>query len=397
VAVQTLTQTGAPVGYGLSKWVVALHQKGSTGYFTIAKTQVGDLGSFLANYPRWIQGQDALHIGTHPPGLIVAESVLLGVMERSPTLTRFVEDHAPDSVALAFRYYGQDNPMSPADRATFVLTGVLTLLACALTVVPLYALARVYLPAHSAWASATIWPLVPASILFQPTADTAFPLVSTAALALAAWSVRAEGRRSLALAGATGIVLAVGMQFSLVFLAVGLIVAVVIGTSGGRSTRDRALLIVATGVGFLALTAIVWALTRANPFVIWWCNQRNHTRFYQEYPRSYWAWVKANAIELAVAIGLPSAVWSFLGLGWTRNVPRVALVTFGVLVFLTLSGRNLSEVGRLWLPFMPALLVAVGFAMGRLNAGPRTLGVTAALVGLQTLGLQAMIQVVYPV
>ena len=32
---------------------------------------------------------------------------------------RFVEAHAPDSVALVFRYYGRDNPMSPADRARF--------------------------------------------------------------------------------------------------------------------------------------------------------------------------------------------------------------------------------------------------------------------------------------
>ena len=52
--------------------------------------------------------------------------------------------------------------------------------------------------------------------------------------------------------------------------------------------------LVVTGAGFLAVTGAVWLLTGANPFVVWWWNQANHARFYQEYPRSYRAWVVAN-------------------------------------------------------------------------------------------------------
>ena len=43
--------------------------------------------------------------------------------------------------------------------------------------------------------------------------------------------------------------------------------------------------------GSSAATLAWWAATAANPFVIWWWNQRNHARFYVEYPRSYLAWV----------------------------------------------------------------------------------------------------------
>jgi hypothetical protein len=67
------------------------------------------------------------------------------------------------------------------------------------------------------------------------------------------------------------------------------------------------------------------------------------------------------------------------------------------MAILTLSGKNLSEVARLWLPLMPPLLVASSAGLARLGAGPRTLAATVALMGLQTLALQAMIQVVYPV
>ncbi|MFO0953146.1 MAG: hypothetical protein U0835_18730 [Isosphaeraceae bacterium] len=81
--IQLAVQSGAPPGYGLGKWDFALHQKGSNGYFTVAKEEAADLPRFLAAYPTWIQKQDALHIGTHPPGLIASQAWLLHFMEVS--------------------------------------------------------------------------------------------------------------------------------------------------------------------------------------------------------------------------------------------------------------------------------------------------------------------------
>jgi hypothetical protein len=68
-----------------------------------------------------------------------------------------------------------------------------------------------------------------------------------------------------------------------------------------------------------------------------------------------------------------------------------------VLVVLTLSGRNLSEVARLWLPLMPGLLTAAGHGLAQLGAGPAVLAVTLLALGAETLVLEATIQVVYPI
>ncbi len=400
IVVQAIAQSGTPVGYGLAKWMIALSQKGSSGYFTVAKDQVGDPWTFLADYPEWIRSQDTLHIGTHPPGLIMAEVVLLRTMERSPGFCRFVVEHMPESVGRAFRLFDTSIPTSQADRATLTLTGLITLIACAATVVPLYGLARASLPAPYAWATAALWPLVPSAVMFQPAADTAFPLLSTTALALAAHAGKgAEARWRLGLAGLSGLVLGVGMQFTLAFLPVGLIVAIVLLGTGVGSARDRLMAILATGAGFLVLTLAVWAITRADPFVIWWWNQRNHARFYTEFPRNYRAWLVVNPIELAIALGLPVMVWACLGrvLASPRDLPRVSMATVVVLAILTFSGKNLSEAARLWLPFMPALLVAAGSGLERFEAGPKTLAATIALIGAQTLVLEATIQVVYPI
>lgn len=397
VGVQVLVQEGAPEGHGLSKWIFALHAPGSSGYFTVAKAQMAEPGRFLADYPAWIARQDALHVGTHPPGLFLSSRAILGAMEANPGLARKVVDWSPGSVGLAIRALRESGDFPRSDAASLALTGALTLLACGSTVVPIYLLARSSLPAPAAWASAAFWPLVPSALLFQPTADTAFPLLSTSALALAAWARKSEGARGIGLAVASGVAMAAGMVFSLAFLPVGAIVGLMVLAPPGPGWGRRAGLIAATGAGFLAATLTWWAATSANPFVIWWWNQRNHARFYDEYPRSYRAWVLANPVELAVALGLPTTAWAVVGLGPPDRGPRVAWATLLVLALLTLGGRNLSEVARLWLPMMPPLLVAAGSGLDRLGAGPWHLAASSALIGIQAVALQATIQVVYPV
>ena len=253
------------------------------------------------------------------------------------------------------------------------------------------------MPRFSAWTAAVgSWPLVPATVLFQPLADTAFPLLSTTALALAAWSGKA-GRWGWVHAAGAGAVLAVGMAFTLAFLPVGLAVGIVLAAARGVSWRRRLLAIGATGAGFLALTLLAWWVTRANPFLIWWWNQKNHARFYLEYPRTYRAWVVANPIEFLLALGIPAAFWAALGFLRPRQVPRSAWAALAVLLVLNFSGRNLSEVARLWLPLMPPMLVAAAAGLSRFEGGARALAFTVALLGVEVLVLQATIEVVYPV
>ncbi|MFO0953147.1 MAG: hypothetical protein U0835_18735 [Isosphaeraceae bacterium] len=124
----------------------------------------------------------------------------------------------------------------------------------------------------------------------------------------------------------------------------------------------------------------------------------NHSRFYVEYPRTFWAWALVNPVELAAGLGLPAAVWALVGCSRPRRVPVAALATLGVLAVLTLTGRNPQRGG-------PALAAVHASPAHRGRRGSERLdaakapavGVTVALVGLQTLLLQTLIQVVYPV
>jgi hypothetical protein len=389
IGVQVLLQEGAPFGYGLTKWTFALHSPGSSGYYTIAKAQVRNPWRFLVDYPRWLREQEVPRHGAHPPGLYLVAHGLLRLMEKHPAAAKVVVDHLPESVAAGFREIGA---LPRADRAALAVTGALTLLACAGTVVPLYLLARSSLPPAAAWAATTFWPVVPSALLFQPAADTAFPLLATTALALAAWASRG---RALGAVGA-GVVLALGMLFTLAFVPVGLVVALGVVLAPGVGWTRKAGLVLATGIGFLGLSLAVWGFSGANPFVIWWWNQYHHARFYQAFSRSYLAWMVINPIELLVALGLPAAVWVGVGLAF-RQSPRVAWATLFVLAILTVTGKNLSEIARLWLPYMPALLVAAGAGWERFSEAGWALPVSIGLMGLQVLLMEAMIQVVYAI
>jgi hypothetical protein len=406
IAVQVIIPAGAAPGYDLTKWAAANYLPGSAGYFKVARQQaVRDPWKFLADYPQWIRDQDSLHIGTHPPGLIVVQCVLIGVMERQPSLASFLLDHMPRAVDQGFRVFTERDPqpLTGADRAALYATALLTLLACAGTVVPLYLLARVALGAPAAWATAALWPLAPAANLFQPVADAAYPLLSTSALALAAWAARSQMRSGWpAFAGnllaiASGTVMALGMFFTLAFLPVGLIVALVVCFQQPASWRSRALLILAIGLGFTTIVLCGWAVVGANPFVIGSWNLYHHARFYDDYPRTYRLWLVVNPVELAIALGLPSVVWCLVALLAPRGMPLVVWLTLLVLVLTNLTGRNMGEVARLWMLYMPPLLVGAGYGFDRWVRKPAPLAASIALLGLQTLALQSFIQVVYPV
>ena len=401
ILTQYLVALSAPDGYGLAKWVITLGNKGSSGYFDVALQQAHDPSGFLARYPTWIQTQDALHIGTHPPGLFLIPLGTLCWLEAHPTATRAILNATPTEVMDAFAVIEGRRPLNGAGRATLVANAALILLFCSAVVVPLYLLVRAFSNPSAAWASAVLWTLVPAANMFQPVADTAFPFLSTAALALAAWSLRSSKWAALGLAFASGLVLSVGMMFSLVFLPVGALVACVIllDRSVSRSRSFRASLFFSVGFGFLGATLLFWVASKANPFLIWWWNQKHHARFYEQFPRNWLAWTLVNPVELGLALGLPAAVWVLLGLIRGERKTWLPLATAVLLAALTLSGRSLSEVARLWLPFMPFLLAAGGSEIARLGKveGSFALGISLVLGGIQTLLLQASIQVVYPI
>ena len=97
VCVQVIVPMGAPPGYDLTKWASVNYLPGSSGLLSDRprKGRTPTPGSSWPIIPIGSATQDVFHIGTHPPGLIAAQCVLLRVMDRNPRLSgRAARSHA---------------------------------------------------------------------------------------------------------------------------------------------------------------------------------------------------------------------------------------------------------------------------------------------------------------
>lgn len=367
-----VAQEAAPPGYQLSKAAWVLYYKGSSGYFTQAREQAQDLGKFLGEYESHVAEGDVLHIGTHPPGLVVCFRGLIRLCEDFPGLTRLLLQTQPDSVRRSFDLIEQNSRRSPTPfvqeaRAVLWLAALLVQLVAAATVLPLYGLLRNFFPARVSWLAASFWPATLALALFLPKSDALYPFLGTLFLLLwlEGWQRRQYGK-SLA----AGFVLWLGMGLSLALLPVVCLAMIItvrdlwLERTGSvlDSCKRIAPALLWGALGFLVPCAATWFVTGMNLFNVWAWNLRNHEAFYSSFSRTYWKWLLVNPLELAIAGGLPLAilaVWSAVRETRQSRSP-LASTAWGIVItwgLLWLSGKNMGEAARLWIVIMPWLIL----------------------------------------
>jgi hypothetical protein len=352
-----VAQESAPATYQLSKAAWVLYFRGSSGYFSEAREGAGDLPAYLAAYESKMGEGDVLHLGTHPPGLVIIFRALVGLCDSFPPLVDALVATEPDSVAASFDELAHHNPLTRADRAVLWLAALLVQAGAALTVVPLYGLVRHGQSRRASWLAASFWPTIPALPIFLPKADCLYPLLACGFLWL--W-LAGRARESRVMSFLAGSLLWLGMMLSLAFLPIAFFAAL-----ATPRPRLAARLVAWAAAGFLLPTLAVGVALKLNMAAIWWLNFRNHAGFYGQFPRTMWKWLLVNPIEFAVAAGAPLAVvaaWSIARQLCSRDErPRrhvwAALATIGL---LWLSGKNTGETARLWIILMPFLMWIAG-------------------------------------
>ncbi|MFQ5731343.1 MAG: hypothetical protein ACE5KM_05230 [Planctomycetaceae bacterium] len=351
-----------------------LYDSGASGYLEAAVRSDQSTADFLAGYEAEMAKGDSLHIGTHPPGLILLHRGLLAICRASPVATRLTLAIQPQAVAEAFadleRAGGIASRRLPdSDRAALWLAVLLTYATAALAVVPLFLLVRGDFGPRVAWMTAAFWPFVPALAVFLPKSDALFPFIGL--LFVLCWR-GALRRRSFLLAAASGLVMWCGLLLSLALLPVALFAVVLTvwetldaSERGPAAPRlRRGFLLAGTAIAAFAAATIVFCLsTGANLPVIWEWNFENHARFYDAYERTYWKWLPVNAVELTLATGWPIVllvamrVAQIVGLGEARHRGSgPAIAGLAVVALLWISGKNMGEAARLWLFLTPWLL-----------------------------------------
>jgi hypothetical protein len=284
--------------------------------------RVGDLGGFLAHFTDRIATYN-VHTQGHPPGMVVA---LWGI----------------DQLGLR----------SVAWNAVLVFAGGAAAIPATLIAL------REVAGEHAARTAAPFLVLAPAMIWWS-SGDALFTGVSAWAVTLVVLATGRTGRRSDVLAVSGGVLFGITafLSYGLVLLAV--IPAVV------ALARHRVRPLVLAMLGALPIFVMFFAAG------FWWLAGFTATR------RRYWAGIASDRpygyflIGNLAAFGLAVGPATAAALAWLRDrrVWLLAGSALAVVAAADVSGLSKAEVERIWLPFVPWILVATAaFATTRHRA-----------------------------
>lgn len=361
-----------------------------TSFHTIAVSEEArDPRGFLEGYPERLDAfrTRAPHAATHPPGGVLFYRGALAVCERWPSLTRFLLRRAE----LEGRPLG--HRLTPEARAAALLGALVLGLLGAATVWPAAWLAEtVGLRPAAALAVGVLYALLPGPALMVPEFDQALALPLTAAAALLASAI-ATGRGPWAKGILAGLLvaLAVFVSYGAAFFA-GLGGLAALSLASTRDERRRGAAILGLAAGTAVLLTLSLRILGYDALASARVALAIHRDVYTM-PRSYALWLPFNLVDLAVFLGPSLALLGLLRLGPAIPRPgsagapalRFVLAVAVGLVFLTASGVTRGEVGRLWIPLMPLILVAAmagGPTDGALNPRPAYDGALALTLGV---------------
>jgi hypothetical protein len=340
-----------------------------TGAFTAAST-ITDL---RATYAGWLAAMPGMlvplpHMSVSSPIWPTLYYGLARILALSPDL----------SSALAWpliRMQCQNYSFVTLDAARIASAwlGVLSPIWVALTVVPVYFLARRLADDRAARIAAAWLPLLPALALFGGALSTAYPPLTTAAVLLFWSAIRQPHRRrqflSLVLTGAALAALVLwNLSTAPLALLCGLLI-LIMWRSDLDGPRPWSWLLLTGGpiaLGALAAAALYWAVIGHSPLELLLTVMKVHTSLY----KPYLPWLLLHPWDVALFAGVPTVAMAVYGGFRARSRPSrqfaLALgLTIGLLVVLKLAR---GETGRVWLFLMPLIVIVAAAWLATLSA-----------------------------
>jgi len=354
------------------------------GLFGREAHRITSARQYLADFPQILKEYRVNYVPTvrvnnNPPGTTMVFYGAWRLTQSSPA----VADFAYGSI------YGWD-AKPPNDQMPGVVLGAwLLLIASALSFVPAYLVAS-RLAGKDAYFAAAVALLAISMLLFNPDNDTLQVMLF---LWMAYFLLRGVAGRPLLWGIAFGLVAALGFFFTLATSVVVITLflwAIALSMTEKKHSYKRDAVFWAAAAGGLAGGFGAFYVTlRYDSLASLYACYANHREFYVYYPRSYFKWVLYNLWEFAMFLGGPlSAAVIWYAATRPSLAPRAienrssrafVLATLAVLIALDLSGKNLSEVNRLWVFFMPLLALPAMTLVRRDTSGTVTLWALGAL------------------
>ena len=333
---------------------VLLHRiinPGLNGYFT-SSVEIANVFDFFRNFNNIVLNLHQ-HAEGHPPLSVLFFYFINKLFLLVPFLNSFVEMISPNTDDVRTIW----NSLLPNEKLGALFSTLFIPFLSSLVIVPLFYISKKLYGQKSAVRTAFLYCFIPGIALFQPINDvfiTIFPLFSLLLF------IKALDRRSLVSAFASGVIFTVGLLFSLSLLPL----LVVFGVYGLKFLKQ----IKTISVFAISLLLIPFAL-----LILFGFNSITVFKTIMSglpESRSYLSWVIYNPYDFCIFLGPGIAILYIHSLYKShtgsvsakfKNDPLL-LGTLIMILLLISSGSVRGEVGRIWIPFMPFLLLpVVGF------------------------------------
>lgn len=347
----------------------------------------GRLAEYATDYKATVR------VNNNPPGTTMVFHVARKMAETWPGTARLASE-----AVFGLGFDGGNVTF----RAT-VLGSWLLLFGAALSFVPAY-LAASKLTAGRGFLAAAAVCLAGSMVLFVPGKDT---LQVMFFLWMFWFFLERQGNRAVLWGAFYGLAAAAAFFFTLATAVV--VVVMLLGAAWGTIGQDGAhrrrelFFWLGAGGGLLGGFGLLWALWGYNSFASLWACYLNHRAFYVHFPRTYWKWVLYNPVEFAMFMGgglFAAVVWcaarrpaSDDAGGADRRTRIYLLSALAVLAVLDISGKNASEVARLWVFFMPLAALPALCLLRKLRLGARNVVLIAVVQAAAVLMLRVYLDV----
>ena len=328
-----------------------------TGHAEFALTATRGLSALdvVRNYETFVRDNDLPYARSKPPGQLLFYMACAPVADRVMPL---VWDPPRPNV-----------PQVRDDRH-WRLVSFATLFFPLISMLPVFPLA--YLASALLGRDKALWPpllfvLVPQVQLVTLHLDQVlYPLLVALLWAAAAKATQSSGRRAIAWWAAAGAMLWIGLfvTFSLLPAIVPLVFVVFLveGATVAERAKKLALGLAASLVALGVLAALFRLALHYDPFVAYQRGFKNHVAWNGWQDEWRWPAAKLDLSELAYWTGAPVVLAFFVACFARVRRPRAVTVfawaTLAAILVTASIGKTLGEIARLWIFFVPAIVVA---------------------------------------
>ncbi len=368
-----------------------------SGYFSVSN-QIFDLGIFLRNFNQSLYDYP-MYARFHPPGGILFYYLLEFISKPFSHLFANILSVNPAHSDVALLWNG----LGMYQKFNALVSGFVIAFIASLSIIPIYLSSRILYGEKAAFRSSVLFIFVPSLLLFTPLIDVFMPLFTCTSLY---FYLKGNQTNNYLYFFFSGLILFLGAFFTLTFIPLLFFFSLLFFIKFIQDKKDLKIVIenfISFSSGFILI-----------PFLLFFAGFNfidtvKTIMIYHEAAqagREHLTWYFYNLYDFILFAGIPVGIIfayhifeSLKTFRKTKNLKKIDYVFLSFIIMLfvvNFSGAVRAETARIWLPFVPILIIVIAnFVTNKLKFTSRQFTLLLLLQAIQVLIFQSVLIAVW--